>query len=95
MTVPVGARAHAALDADHELVAQPLRLREHLRRIRIEYHLQQALAIAQIDEDDAAVIAPAMHPAGDLDLLLRKTRIHLPAVMATHGAAAAARRHPG
>ena len=38
-------------------------------RIRVEHDLQQPLAVAQVDEDDPAVIAPAMHPAGDRDLL--------------------------
>ena len=35
--------------------------------IRMEHDLHQALAVAQVDEDHAAVIAPPMHPAGDRD----------------------------
>ena len=72
-------------DADDELIAQSLGLREHRRLVGIKHHLQQALAIAQVDEDDAAMIAPPMHPAGHLDLLVRERRIDLSAVMATHG----------
>ena len=59
-----GARAHAALDGEHELRAQPLGFREHLGAIGIEHDLQQTLAIAQVDENHAAVIAAPVHPTG-------------------------------
>ena len=62
---PRRAGAHLAGNADAELAAQPLGIREHVLRIGIEHDLQQSFAIAQIDEDDAAMIAPAMHPASD------------------------------
>src|SRR5690348_12544068 len=39
--------ANASFNPDDELIAQPLRLAEELRRVGIEYHLQQPLAIAQ------------------------------------------------
>ena len=47
----------------------------------IEHDLQQPLAIAQVDEDDPAVIATAMHPAGDRDLLAEELLVDLSAVM--------------
>jgi hypothetical protein len=37
-------------------------------RVRIEHDLQQALAVPQVDEDHAAMVATAVHPAGDGDL---------------------------
>ena len=79
-----GTFAHAPLHADHVLGAQPLGLAKHRGRIRIEDHLQQALAIAQIDENDAAVVAAAMHPAGDRDLLSDQLLVDVSAVMRAH-----------
>ena len=35
---------------------------------RAKDHLREAFAIAQVDENDAAMIAPHMHPAGEFDL---------------------------
>ena len=35
---------------------------------RIEGDLRDAVAVAQVDEDQAAVVAAAMHPAGELDV---------------------------
>ena len=32
--------------------------------IRVEHHLHDAGAVPQVDEDEAAVVAPAMNPAG-------------------------------
>ncbi len=87
-------RAYAAFDTDDEFIAQSFGLREHRSLLGIKHHLQQALAVAQVDENDAAVIAPPMHPAGHLDFFLREGRAHLAAVMATHGGRSAARRHP-
>jgi hypothetical protein len=37
-------------------------------RSGIEHHLHQAAAVAQVDEDDAAVVAAAVHPAAKADL---------------------------
>jgi hypothetical protein len=42
---------------------------EDLGAVRVEDHLDQPLAVAQIDEDDPAVIAAPMHPAAQDDLL--------------------------
>ncbi len=79
------ARTHQALHADHELAAQPLGFLEHGRRIGIEHHLQQTLAIAQVDENHAPVVAPPMHPAGNRNLLSGEAFVDKSAVMGTHG----------
>ncbi len=48
-------------DRDAELGAQPVRLGQHVGVA--EHHLCDAGGVAQIDEDDAAVVAAASHPA--------------------------------
>ena len=53
---------HGAVDADDPLGAQRLGVGES-RRIRIGDALGQAVVVAQIDEQQAAVVADAMHPA--------------------------------
>ena len=37
--------------------------------LRTEDNLGQAFAIAEVDENDATVVAPGMDPAGEFDLL--------------------------
>ncbi len=75
-------RRHFAFDLDHILVSQAVR---ELRRFRIffgtKHHLRQTFAIAQIDEDHAAVIAPDMHPAGDLHAATDVSRAQFIAMM--------------
>ena len=51
---------------------------------RVEHDLQQALAVAQVDEDHAAVVAAAMHPAGDGHTLADEGFVDVAAVMSTH-----------
>ena len=80
----LGTRAHDALDGEHEFPAQPLGLREHLGPIRIEHDLQQALAIAQIDENHAAVIAAPVYPTRDRHCPADRGAVHLAAVMTAH-----------
>ena len=83
-TVPVGRRRTDAGDLQHELVAHALGLREHLGGIRIEHDLQQPLAVAQVDEDDAAVVAAAMGPAGHRDDLADRGFADLAAIVSAH-----------
>ena len=59
------ARPHAAGGRDDEFVAQLFGDRERRRAIGVADDLDQAFAITQVDENDAAVIAAAMHPAAD------------------------------
>ena len=40
-------------------------MREGFRAVRIAHHLRQAFAVAQVDEDHAAVVAPAVRPAAE------------------------------
>ncbi|MNV77676.1 hypothetical protein D3C71_1711180 [compost metagenome] len=79
------ARTHLASDADAELVADLFGGLEHLRAIRIANHLHQALAVSQIDEDHAAVVTPALYPAGQGHFLADQLFGHQTAVVSTHG----------
>ena len=58
-----GARPHEPVDGDAELVAQRLGGGEGGGAIGIADDLHEAFAVAQVDEDDAAVVAAAMDPA--------------------------------
>ena len=76
-----GPLAHPARHPHHELVAQALGFREDRGGAGVKHDLQQPLTIAQIDENDSAVIAPAVHPAGHGDLLAEQLLVNLSAVM--------------
>ena len=84
-TVPGGARPQLALHLDAELAAEVLRRLECLGRVRIEDDLEQPRAIAQVDEDHAAVVAATMHPAGRLDGAAREGLVDFSAVVCAHG----------
>ena len=59
--------------ADHlhaELVADALGGLEHLRAVGVADHLGKTCAIAQIDEDDATMVAAPGHPAEKRDNLV-------------------------
>ena len=75
------ARADQAANLDDELIAQLAGFLEHLGGIGIENDLQQPFPIAQIDEDDAAVIATPMDPAGNRDFRPGGLLVYLTAVM--------------
>jgi hypothetical protein len=55
------------VDRDAVLRAQPVRIGEHV--CLTEHDLRDAGRIAQVDEDDAAVVATARYPAGQRHLL--------------------------
>ena len=57
------ALAHLAVNANHEFRTQLLRFTKG-GRIRIDHALGHAIMVAQIDKQQAAVIADAMAPAG-------------------------------
>ena len=86
MAVPAGRARTRPLHLDHELAAQALGLGEQRLVVRIEHHLQQAFAIAQVDEDHPAMVAAAMHPAGDGDFLADQLLADLAAIVAAHWA---------
>ena len=61
--------------ADHVLGAQLLRERMRLRRVLgVEDELEDARAVAQVDEHEAAVVAAAVDPAGHADAARRPAR---------------------
>ena len=62
-----GTALRAPAYAHDELVAQRFRYFERRGVGRIERDLRDPIAVAQIDEDQSAVIAAAVHPAGELD----------------------------
>ena len=64
-----GTAAHLAVDPHHPFGAQRLDLLER-RTVRVGDHLAQAIVVAQIDEENAAVVAHAVHPAGEPDLFV-------------------------
>jgi hypothetical protein len=66
---------HDAAHQDHVLGAQLTRaLVTRRRAVGLEHDLDQSLSIAQVDEDHTAVIAPALHPAGQHHLLTDQGR---------------------
>ena len=69
------AQPHEPGHANHELVAQRLGNRERVDAIRIEDDLDEAFAVAQIDEDHAAVVAAPVHPAHQRDRLAQMAAI--------------------
>ncbi len=69
----------------HPLAAQPLGFGEDRGGIGIEHHLQQAVAVAQVDEDHAAVVAAPVHPARNGDGGTDEALVDLAAVMSAHG----------
>ena len=77
-------RTHFAGDFEAKLVADRFRSGEHLRAVRIADDLGQAFAVAQVDENHSAVVAPAMGPAAQGDFLADELSVELSAVMSTH-----------
>ncbi len=64
---------HRPLDAQHifqpRLAGDGVRRRGLRRTLRVKDHLRQPIAIAQVDEDELAVVAAARDPAGEHDAL--------------------------
>ena len=65
------ARADLAADGDAELVAQGLCLveRSFVHGSLVEYDLDEARAVAHVDEDQSAVVTTAGDPAAEHDFL--------------------------
>src|SRR4051794_34531899 len=58
-----------AARAEHVLRAELMSELESLTKlVRVEYELHESRPVAQVDEDEAAVVAAAMDPAGDAHL---------------------------
>ena len=80
-----GTRAHLAGDADAVFVAQRFGQLEGVRAIRVDHDLGDALAITQVDKDDAAVVAATVHPAGEGHDLFEVFLVDETGVGSTHG----------
>ena len=60
---PFGALAHGASNLQAVFAAHFFCRREHIGPIGIADDLHQAFAISKVDKNDAAMVAPSMHPA--------------------------------
>src|SRR3970282_1869570 len=73
--------------AQDEFAAHAVGRRERLGAVRVAHHLRQALAVAQVDEDHAAVVAPTVRQAAELPLLADERGRELGAIVRAHGRA--------
>ena len=77
-----------ALRAQHELVAHAVRgLERGGRVLGVDHELTEPRVVAEVDEDEAAVVPPAMSPAGEREPLPHVLRPHVAAhqVAPRHG----------
>ena len=97
----IGTRLHPAFDTDHGLAPKVLggRVRvaganlqidlwiifHSLGCKRVEYNLDDSLAIAQVEKDHPAMIALVCHPTAQDDILARVMRAELSACVCAHG----------
>ncbi len=77
----VGTLPNLARDPNHKFTAQPLGFLEDFGRIRVEHDLQQPFPVAQIDENDSAVVPAAVYPSRDRDFLAGQLLVDVSAVM--------------
>ena len=84
--MPAGRRRTLPVILQAELVAHGFGDLEHVGAIRVADDLRQAFAVAQVDEDHAAVVAATMCPAAQGDGLPVEGGVELAAVMGTHEA---------
>ena len=80
----LGAVAHTPLHAEDVLAPCPVGEGERLRGVRVDHDLEEAGAVPEIDEDDAAVVAPPVQPAAHRDRLAVEPLGDLPAEMCSH-----------
>ncbi len=81
----VGTGAHHAGDLNAELAAQFGGQGEGVRFVRIEEHLDDALAVTHVDKDEAAQIATTMDPTAQCNGLPCMGLIDLSAIDRAHG----------
>ena len=77
-------RAHQPGDPEHVLGANPVGEFESFFPVRIADHLRQALAVSQVDENHAAMVAAPVGPAGQRHDLADQRRRQFAAVVASH-----------
>ena len=82
--VPSGRGRDFADNLEHEFAAGLVRGLKRLRRVGVDHHLHQPLAVAQIDENDAAVVTPPMRPAEQGDLLPEVLLVDKTTVVCSH-----------
>ena len=80
----LGTPSHRAGHPEHEFVAHPLGRLEGRGPVRMAHHLRQPLAVAQVDEDHAAVVAAPVRPAAQRDAAIDQRSAQLAAVMSPH-----------
>ena len=81
--------------ADHVLGAQGVcPLVRFGRVLGVEHELDDARAVAQVDEDQSAVIPPAVHPTGYAGVGVRAVRCQVPAPGVPVGVGARCVLHP-
>ena len=78
------AGAYQAFDLDAELVTQVFGQFEHFGAVGVAHDLHEAFAVAQIDKDNAAVVAPAIDPAAQGNGLPHQGFSNLTAINRTH-----------
>lgn len=77
----VGAEHHRAFGGDHRFGVQPFGSLELAFVFRQHHELADAGVVAQIDEDEAAVVADAMHPAAEPHRLALRLATQLAAIV--------------
>ena len=76
--------AHQPFNLDAELVTQVFGQFEHFWSIGVAHDLHEAFAVAQIDKDNAAVVASAIDPAAQGNGLPHQGFSNLTAINRTH-----------
>ena len=79
-----GPRAHPASHLQHKFVANPIRCRKTFFRVGIVNNLDNAGSIANVEENYATVIPPAMNPTIQLHLLADAGRVEFTTIMTAH-----------
>ncbi len=82
---PLGSRGHFPGHGDHEFAAQ--RSGQLLRldaAVGVKRDLRLAVAVAQVDENNAAMVAVAINPAANRDFLANVPRVKFAARMSPH-----------
>jgi hypothetical protein len=80
----LGAQTDQSGDSHAEFIADALGSGESLLIVRVDHDLGQACAIAQVDENDAPMVAAAMNPAKQGDCLVKVLFTDLAGVAGTH-----------
>ena len=72
------------LNPQYEFIAQGFGTGKHIGFIGVEYNLQKSFLIAQVDKDNATVIAPAINPTTGTYLVIEMLAVEFTAIMRAH-----------